>query len=472
MSERTKILILFFLWAVYVFPQTVPPNELKKNVQNCFELVKTDPDKAFEEAKSIEKQARGINDWETELQAVMVQCIYFRGNNDFEKMMAGAKSLYKKANLYKSDVYEVIARRYLFEAYIFSGLPEKAFRELESGRELIGRLGKNDSLNITSKGDLFVAFSNYYSLKRDYENQLKYLNLAGREFEKMPDPEYRQKLLCVHYSNLAAVYNDINQLDSAKYYTQLSQAYNENFNRIDIYINNFWVLGNVAMKEENYQEALRYFKEAEKPEGYKNHLNVEDLYDNIILSYKKLLKKDSARIYEAKKDSLMLRITQNQNKSLHKLLKEKEEFSSHKFVYVFIFAIVVLTIIIYIVIRKNNLLAKQEKASQEYLETFSENQAKETYSQLLKMLETGDPAYINYFNEIFPGFSAKLLRINSQIIQSEIEFCSLLKLKIPTKDIARYKFITPKTVQNKKYLIRKKLHIPKEVDIYQWFDSL
>lgn len=79
---------------------------------------------------------------------------------------------------------------------------------------------------------------------------------------------------------------------------------------------------------------------------------------------------------------------------------------------------------------------------------------------------------MNYFDEMFPGFSKKLLEINPQIVQSEIEFCSLLKLKISTKDIARYKYITPKTVQNKKYLIRKKLNIPKEIDIYQWFDGV
>lgn len=187
---------------------------------------------------------------------------------------------------------------------------------------------------------------------------------------------------------------------------------------------------------------------------------------------KNFQKKDSARIYEAKIDSLKLSITENQNKSLHKLLKEKDNLNNQSFIYALAFLILILGTVTFIAVRKNRLLAKQELESQKYLAGFSENHSLEAYNQLLEMLEDANPAYMNYFDEIFPKFTSNLLKINPQIIQSEIEFCSLLKLKIPTKDIARYKFITPKTVQNKKYLIRKKLDIPKEVDIYQWFDSL
>jgi len=73
---------------------------------------------------------------------------------------------------------------------------------------------------------------------------------------------------------------------------------------------------------------------------------------------------------------------------------------------------------------------------------------------------------------VFPDFTPKLIKTNPNLNQSDIEFCALLKLKIPTSDIARYKFITIKSVQNKKYLIRKKLDIPKGVDIYNWFSLL
>ncbi|WP_435524705.1 helix-turn-helix transcriptional regulator [Chryseobacterium indoltheticum] len=45
-------------------------------------------------------------------------------------------------------------------------------------------------------------------------------------------------------------------------------------------------------------------------------------------------------------------------------------------------------------------------------------------------------------------------------------------MKLSTKDIARISFIETRTVQNKKYRIRKKLNIPQNADIYQWIDQM
>lgn len=472
MGKYFNIIIFFFLGFVTGYSQENPEREaLLKKVESSFTVLDAVPEKANQEAQLLEKEGRSLKEADVELPALVIQCIYYRGKNDFEKMMAKAKLLSKRAKSYKADAYQIMAKRYLFEAYYFSGLPEKAFRELEQGRELAAQLQGKDSLNIISKGDLYISFSNYYAAKGDNKNQLDFLNLAGREFEQMPNKEYKEELLHIHYSNLAAAYNEINELDSAKHHIALSQELNNNFNQHNTNITNLWVMGSVALKEKNYQHALNYFKEAEKLEGYKNHINIRSLYDNIILCYQELMKADSARIYEIKKDSLKLSITENQNKSLHQLLKEKED-NSNPYLYLLVFLFILMGVVIFLITRKNKTLARQEQESQKYLATFSENQARHNYSQLLQMLEQRDPAFMNYFDEMFPGFSKKLLEINPQIVQTEIEFCSLLKLKIPTKDIARYKYITPKTVQNKKYLIRKKLNIPKEIDIYQWFDGV
>ncbi len=466
------IVVLFWCGIIIAFPQEkVDSNLLLGRIDECFKLLDVDPEKAFKEAQTIQEEARKLNIPDAELPAIVIQCIYHRGKNDFDKMMGSAKLLSKKAQSYKVNAYRVMAKRYLFQAYYFSGLPEKAFEELEQGRELANRLEGKDSLDIVSKGDLYIAFSNYYAEQGEYITQLEFLALAGREFQKMPNREYRKKLLFIHYSNLAAAHNEQNELDSAKYYIALSHSLNAKDVQGSANITNLWVMGSVAMKEKDYETAIRYFKEAEKKEENKNHLNIKSLYTHIIQSYQELNMPDSAKIYTVKKDSLKLSVAENQNKSLHTLLKEKED-SPSPYLYALILFLILLTTLMFVTTRKNKILAKQERKSLKYLETFSQNRPLPNYTQLLKMLDGGDPAFMNYFEEMFPHFSKKLLEINPQIIQSEIEFCSLLKLKIPTKDIARYKFITPKTVQNKKYLIRQKLDIPKGVDIYQWFDSL
>jgi DNA-binding CsgD family transcriptional regulator len=88
------------------------------------------------------------------------------------------------------------------------------------------------------------------------------------------------------------------------------------------------------------------------------------------------------------------------------------------------------------------------------------------------MFKKNDLAFMTLFDEVFPDFSRKLIEINPNLVQSEIEFCALIKLKIQAKDIARYRYLAHRTIQNKKYLIRKKLNIPKGVDIYQFFNDL
>ncbi|MDN3725115.1 hypothetical protein QRD02_12030 [Aequorivita sp. SDUM287046] len=443
---------------------------LLKRIDKGFQLLENSPEEAFRESKTIEMEARNLNIHEAELPAIVIQCIYYRGKNDFKEMMTRAKLLQKKAEMYEEVPYQIMAKRYLFEAYFFSGLPKRALEELERGLEIANGLTREDSLSLVSRGNMSIAMSNFYAREGDYREQLKFLHRAGREFEKMPNKVYRKKLLYIHYANLAAAYNEINKLDSAKYFTGLSQSLNEHLLQDNTNNTNLWVLGSVAMKEYDYKKALRYFKEAEKMEGYKNHLNIENLYNNIILSYTELKKLDSARIYELKKDSLKLRITENQNRSLQNLLNERSE-NRFPYVYVITSFFLIFAGILFVVLRKNKIYRQQEQESRKYLEKLPGTRISRNYTQLLQLLEEGDPSYMNYFDEMFPDFAKKLLAINPQIVQSEIEFCSLLKLKIPTKDIARYKYITPKTVQNKKYLIRKKLDIPKDVDIYQWFDS-
>jgi len=333
-------------------------------------------------------------------------------------------------------------------------------------------LDENDPDTIDEKIKLFSCYGNYYWTKGDLQNQLKYSILAGKETKKIPDEKQREKELYFHYCNIAGTYAELNQLDSAKVYAELSQLRDKaEYNRNDVRALNLWTLGKVAEHEKDYQKALSYFREAEKIDGYKNHLNLELLYDHIISSYQNLQQEDSLKIYQIKRDSLKLAVSENQKKSLTTLLNEKEE-SNPVYLYVFGIVLLVMGVVVFFVVRKNRILSRQEKISQQYLEKLPESPKSEDYSKLLKALKEKDPAFMFYFEEMFPDFSSKLLQINLKMSDYDIEFCALLKIKIPTKDIAKYKFIEPATVRNKKYLIKKKLNIPNDVDIYQWFEEM
>jgi len=171
---------------------------------------------------------------------------------------------------------------------------------------------------------------------------------------------------------------------------------------------------------------------------------------------------------------LELAISENRNKTLHNIIKSESRSQYIKFLYPFGILATILIIYLSYFIRKSRVLAKQEKESQRYLNKISENRNinDEDYSKLYEMLKKNDLAFSMFFNEVFPDFSSKLININPNLSSSEIEFCALIKLKLPTKDIARHTYTQPQSVRNKKHLMRKKLFIPKEQDIYQFVENI
>ena len=437
-----------------------------------YSLVFKNPEKAYQVSKSILREARRENNQEAELCAISTQCVYFESKNNFEELMNSAKLLYKQAEAYQNPEYQTSAKIDLFNAYAFNGLHDKAFEELKQAERIINKVNNKDIVTTLTKVNLYVAFSNYYLLQKDYLNQLKYVRLSAVEYEKFTDPKYRDRFRYIDYSNRSRVFADLKMIDSAEYYAKLSLLKENEFGRDDIQFSNYLVLGRVATEKGNYIEAIGYFKEAEKIDSYKNHLNLLTLYDNVIYAYTMLNESEKMRDYEARRDSLKLSISENQNKSLHSLINEMGSDSTNKYLIFTLLGLLFLMAGIFFFIRKNKIINTQEKTSSEYLKDNPQNKSGEDYSRLLGMLKRNDPAFITYFSEVFPHFTPKLLKINPNLNQADIEFCALLKLNIPTNDIARFQFITLKSVQNKKYNIRKKLNIPKGIDIYNWFSLL
>jgi len=93
-------------------------------------------------------------------------------------------------------------------------------------------------------------------------------------------------------------------------------------------------------------------------------------------------------------------------------------------------------------------------------------------TELLELLQKNDESFYIAFLKSFPDFGAKLLNINPTMKPSDIEFCAMLKMNLDTKQIAQTKETSVKSVESKKYRLRKKLNIPSETDIYVWISKL
>lgn len=68
------------------------------------------------------------------------------------------------------------------------------------------------------------------------------------------------------------------------------------------------------------------------------------------------------------------------------------------------------------------------------------------------------------FNALHPDFGQLLLSRYENLTRNDIEFCSLLKLKLSNKEIAQLLQISPESATTKKYRIKKKMGIPDDAN--------
>lgn len=94
-------------------------------------------------------------------------------------------------------------------------------------------------------------------------------------------------------------------------------------------------------------------------------------------------------------------------------------------------------------------------------------------NELNNLGKNDDPSFILKFNEYFPSFAVTLNQTAcSPLTYSEIEICAYTKLIFSTKDIALYRKCTVRSVDNRKYRIRKKLKLTPEVDFLVWMANI
>ena len=69
------------------------------------------------------------------------------------------------------------------------------------------------------------------------------------------------------------------------------------------------------------------------------------------------------------------------------------------------------------------------------------------------------------FKSISPVFIDQLNKINPKLTEQDVLYCVLIRQKYTTKQIAYTINISPQSVNQHKYRLKKKLQVPKEMDI-------
>lgn len=117
---------------------------------------------------------------------------------------------------------------------------------------------------------------------------------------------------------------------------------------------------------------------------------------------------------------------------------------------------------------KQTSLTQLNQTTREKLESYknamSRRRDQEAYSTLLNQLSKASSREpLADFEEVFlqmhQGFYEKLIALNPQLSRSELHLCALLRLNLPSKEIAELLHITVGSVDQKRFAVRQKLQL-------------
>ncbi|MBB6330640.1 DNA-binding CsgD family transcriptional regulator [Chryseobacterium sediminis] len=473
-----KLTVLFFLISSFFYSQHT--EEELKNLLFDIDFSAAGP-------KEIEKIDSLITICKKDSYNDCVALGYLKIANIYDKMNDTKKSFYyidkvEKENLITSDTdFEVIFYLHLQKSFLYRKLGERvaSFKQLD---EIYDEAMKTDNayfiyLINRQYADKYVETNKDLSLKYNkiaYKYSRIYRENKGKRYRIDKNRLYNSYKTSAY---LGGIYIDLNKLDSAKIY-------------IDEAIQNERKVDDIGLKYITSLYAGRYFRMVNNVEQSQHYLwiakNIAKNYyksenyqigvgDELNALYKSIGQKDSIGYYSNWLVDIE-DVNREQNQTLNDTVDKQSELENTKrnketkglfFILSASIAVCILFIFLFLYYYRKHKSKNLDKIDVPHQSPVQES----IFKEVIQLAKENNPEFLTRFNEYCPRFSEELLKVSPLKI-SEIRFCAYIYLNFSTKEIAEYTFISVRTVQTKKYNIRKKLNIPGDMDIYVWFSKL
>ncbi|QBA22792.1 tetratricopeptide repeat protein [Chryseobacterium indologenes] len=229
-----------------------------------------------------------------------------------------------------------------------------------------------------------------------------------------------------------------------------------------------------------FTQSVKLAKEVDRPQLVLND------YRSLASVYKALKKTDKEVEYLNKASSLNDSIDNNLSSaitlSFNKITKEDEEEkkkTKHQAALWYgggsSVIVIVLSLYFYLQIRRKKkklveskkIILQQEEETKTLKRKLSEN-----HEQILQLAKKNSVGFLSLFQKTYPEVCQQLLKINPRLSHSDLSFCAMIWLGFSSKEIAQYSSMEHRSVQTKKYRLRKKLYLDAESDLYQSLKSI
>lgn len=280
-------------------------------------------------------------------------------------------------------------------------------------------------------------------------------------------------------TNLGNYFSGKKQYDSAYYYFNLSEQFALKSHTLYLSFN-YKNLGDMELNLGNYEKAEIDFKKAEAELNKNTIANEQEfLYSSFIKLYEKTGNLQEANDYKIKLLTLKKNIENNRVNAveyiMNSVLKEESEKNRIKNRTLIIlvsgfFLLMITSVTLYFMKKqkqKNRILKEKERN-----EFQLQRKVNDAFEEVVDLARKNRPEFFSRFQEIYPDFVEKILSVNSGLRTSELTLCAYIFLGFNTKDIALFTNRSVSTIRNRKYSLRKKLHIPTDESLDIWIKNL
>jgi len=309
--------------------------------------------------------------------------------------------------------------------------------------------------------------------------------MACFEALKMPDSmkSMERKILAISpepliYITIANRNLEEKKPDSTKYYLDKAMAIVDKFS---IYEKGklLFIYGQLYTEKKEYEKALDYYIQSLAIfEKMKSKFDRRITYKLISDTYTALNDSDKASEYLKKytfvNDSIIIEEKEVTHVHVEKALKQKDQHEKTEKIklYVLILGIVIAFLVSGYFIGKFY-IKKQKRKNKVIIEKSREaNTLKKklnpAFDEVIQLAKHGDPIFLTRFKEVYSDFYEKMVDQYPSLTSNELKFCALLKLNFSSKEIMDFENISLRTVETRKYRLRKKLSLSSEIDLNKW----
>lgn len=320
--------------------------------------------------------------------------------------------------------------------------------------------------------NVYIRQGQYYVQKNQYNKALEFFNKA-RKFDNTGIADCAISDYVYMYKNKDSAYKYI-----VRAYQQMSLIRQEDA----IALNIRTIMGEYYLAYGEYEKAEKEFLQALEIDKKTRRIfsqYTKYIYNDLRRLYDKMGDKEKAYFYlnaytEAKNktNTALLATINHDMESFITLTQENTEKHKSRIQWVILFSLAGLSLLGIYAWRAISILRKRKTDLKLEAEHLKARMTDNKQEEIMELGRNNDPDFLKRFKEIYPEFIDQLLAINPGLENSELAFCAMLKLHFTSKEIASYILVQHRTVQQKKYRIRKKLNIPGETDIYDFFDAL